>query len=807
MIRGWLERAPGCVSAGVFLLCGLYVVAQEPDVVAASNRDLLSQVDAALANAKSHEWQSSRIYFGVVDDAVLKAQEHGPLRAAIQDRLIQFLDGEATEAGRWLAVRALAKITTPEITGRVATWLASPDTFTEGLFILRRIPGPDADARIADRLASANTDQRVALLGALAERQAPSALDAVLPWASDADVRVAEAAIRALNAMDTYAASDAIAAAQPPDTPAIAQLREEAVLRRGQRYAAAGRREDALAVFDTLTGGASPHVRHAAFLAKLNTLGPDGWELAFDSIDSEEAARRNAAVQALQQMPQDVLDRDVFPRLASAPPERQLELLDVLADKFSDAAYPLLAKLASNPDPEIVARAEVLIELARPTVVVEQLAFEAAGLAQSGDPQSAKSQLDAMDHKDVPFADNNDELDELYVELGLSMRPEAGAMLIESVGRRGPKVPNPSDSRVPELVSLAGSQDMPPAIRGAAAQAVADRADQESLRDMVMWLADASVKQERAQMERAVLQMAKRYSDEDPVRDKMLEAALEKADTLAAKESLYRVMGELSDAFAIAYLRNRILAEDASKEEATAATRALAGCKNPEGVMTLYQVSQQAPELSQRVLAIRGLVRLVEQTKDARSIVESVRFLESALAVAERPEEKNLVIGAVGRVAGLDGLTVLARAAETAETAQVAGLTAQRLLAAVWQGEGESAAAADGNAGTARACPADSPDCTVTVNFGRAFVVRHLHLAGALPGNADAWQMVVQGGDGAWAPVDMETRETASGRIFDPLSDVEAMSVRFAYDGSEAWSVSEVECTAEGLPGLGVALP
>jgi hypothetical protein len=77
-----------------------------------------------------------------------------------------------------------------------------------------------------------------------------------------------------------------------------------------------------------------------------------------------------------------------------------------------------------------------------------------------------------------------------------------------------------------------------------------------------------------------------------------------------------------------------------------AAIRALADWPNPTPRADLLETARNAKDLAPRVLALRGHIRMTGLEK-YQSPQEAVKSLQAVLALASRPDEKKLVLGAL----------------------------------------------------------------------------------------------------------------------------------------------------------------
>jgi hypothetical protein len=107
---------------------------------------------------------------------------------------------------------------------------------------------------------------------------------------------------------------------------------------------------------------------------------------------------------------------------------------------------------------------------------------------------------------------------------------------------------------------------------------------------------------------------------------------------------LYRTLGKIGDDSSLILLR--VALQDPNPAVQDSAIRALADWPNPTPREDVLEIAQESKDLTHQVLALRGYVRMISLEK-FKSPEAAVRSLETALALASRPEEKKLVLGAL----------------------------------------------------------------------------------------------------------------------------------------------------------------
>jgi HEAT repeat protein len=114
--------------------------------------------------------------------------------------------------------------------------------------------------------------------------------------------------------------------------------------------------------------------------------------------------------------------------------------------------------------------------------------------------------------------------------------------------------------------------------------------------------------------------------------------------------------------------------KDGDAQVQDTALRVLCDWPTPDAAPLLAELSKSGSTRTVKILAIRGLARLVPQ-QDAPD-AQKVGTLREAMAQAERPEEKRLVLSALGNVAALEALKLVVAHLEDAALKEEACLAA-----------------------------------------------------------------------------------------------------------------------------------
>jgi hypothetical protein len=200
---------------------------------------------------------------------------------------------------------------------------------------------------------------------------------------------------------------------------------------------------------------------------------------------------------------------------------------------------------------------------------------------------------------------------------------------------------------------LKAAEDPDAAVRAESLRALAVLADEKALPALVSLLVKAKTDPERADAEKAVTAVCGRMTDADKQAEPVL-AALAGASA-EARCALLRVLGRIPSPKALAAIRAALKDPTAACQDA--AVRALVDWPDAQPAADLMAIAREGANPTHKVLALRGYVRMVALPSQ-RPVAETLKLYADAMAVAARPEEKKLVLGALATVYDIGALNM-----------------------------------------------------------------------------------------------------------------------------------------------------
>ena len=245
--------------------------------------------------------------------------------------------------------------------------------------------------------------------------------------------------------------------------------------------------------------------------------------------------------------------------------------------------------------------------------------------------------------------------------------------LMNALARRGSK------SAVPALLALAASADA--ATARAAFRALGQLAEPSSLATMIERLLNLKAPAARGDAESAVIKLLQRDPDSDH-RSLAVIQALAQTKDVEGRRSLIALLPACGDDRALQAVKTERASTDATLRDA--ALCAMADWPDAAAVDALLTEAEQATQNNERVLALRGVARLLRQSTAAAPAIKAQ--FEKAMTLARYASEKKLVISALAGGQHEFALQMLAPQLDDptvrAEAAQAAITLSQRLYKA-----------------------------------------------------------------------------------------------------------------------------
>jgi len=541
-----------------------------------------------------------------------------PRAFASETELIALLKSDAKLEEKAAACRQLATIGTKQAVPALAPLLADEKLSHMARFALEPIPDPSADEALRDALGKLKGKLLIGVINSVAVRGDKKAIPQLLKLWQDPDPAVADAAAAALGKLGSVEAAP--------------KLGGDAALRCAEALGG----QEAIAIYQRLRHDKTPHVRAAALRGLLLAAAVPVASLL---VEDDPVAFATALKALQQELPGEAVTLAAAGKLQTLSPVMKPLLITALGNRGDPSALPVVLASAKSGDNTTRAAAfRALAQFGRP----EAVPVLVAALTDADLGAAAQEALAALPGR---------EADEAVLALFHDATTCPSAIALAS--RRH------MVAALPSLMKLAKDTKQ----RGAALKVVGELAGESEIPSLLDLLADGG----GDAVEQALISVCGRAPNAvEPVTARLTGA------TASVKSSLFRVLGALGGPKALAAVRAGVT--DSDPDVKRAAVRALATWKDAEAAKDLLGFAKELPEATDRLLCLRGAITLA--ANPSLPVEERLKICQAATTTVERPEEKRLLLGALGGIAHREALTMVLPYLNDAATKTEAGLAA-----------------------------------------------------------------------------------------------------------------------------------
>ncbi len=633
----------------------------------------------AFERAAAYQFGESRAALSEIEEMLAGPRVRAEQNRQLEDNLIALLATGTPDARRF-AARELGRIGSDRAVRELARRLADPELSHMARHALQAIPGDAAARALLKGMKKTAGELRIGMINSLGDRGEVMAVGPLTRLADDATTGVAAAAIAALGKIDSAAAAEALM--ELPIRTLRPEPRRElqtALLRVAERKLGQGAAADAAAIYERLLAAPETQAgRIAALRGLMLARGIDARPQLDEILRGGDPAMQAQAAGFLRELAGSDLTR-------------------ALLDDYD--AYPAGARAAllraAAADPAIDARPWLEHGLESDDEAVRIAALE--GLGARGDAESVGRLVGRAARGEGEEADTarrvlsriaGEGVDGAFLEVLAQGENAERLAVIAALRARG------ATQAVPELIAQAESDDAE--VRKAALAALGELGREEHLDDLLDLL-ERIDPDGQAAAGAAVAEVARRLGDPEAAARPVLEK-YESARTAELRARLLPVLGRLGGESALRAVRGATGAEQDRVREA--AVRALAEWPSPAAMPDLLRLARQAEDRRERVLTLRGYIRLIEQIGDenedeGQDADLSARRLEpygQAMAAAERYEERRQVLAGVAELADPAALAFLRPCLDDAQLRDEALAAEIKVLGAIAGRDAELAA-------------------------------------------------------------------------------------------------------------------
>ncbi len=481
---------------------------------------------------------------------------------------------------------------------------------------------PEAGDALLAAMDKVSGKLKIGMINSLGQRREARVVTKLAKLVLDADTQLAGAAIMALGRIGGGKCAGILAEANVAS--ALVDRRADAVASCADTLLAQGKTFEAANYYRWLfTMVNTPAARIAGLRGLVRAEKTKALPVVLEAFGDRAPAVQKAAVRCLLDFPGADATKAFAGKLAGLPPELQINLSLALMDRGDRAALPAVTALAaSDNEPVRVAAITALGKLGNESSLDALL----KAAASEGDTATAAAEsLKNIIGKGI---------DQSLLKRIEGADSKTKVLLIQTLGARR------AVAALPALEQAAADKES--AVSREAFKALGLTANEESLPRLA---ALVEKNPDNTDAQDALVTAARRMYDQKSVEATLLAAVgASKGD---AHSALLKMLGQVGGPGAFATLRAAL--KDSDEKVRDAAVRALASADDPAVLPDLLGVIKSSPNKTHRVLALRGYTRIAS-LGGRRVEGETLKHLKAALPAAQEPDEKKLLLGALGNI-------------------------------------------------------------------------------------------------------------------------------------------------------------
>ena len=574
--------------------------------------------------------------FHAIELAVVQSRSDATVRTDLETRLIAVLQGTATDLAKDYACRQLALAGSDACVPAVAALLPNPRLSHLARYALEGLGSPAAATSLREMLGKTEGRQLVGVvisLGRLADTEAVAPIAALLAT-ENAELR--EVALVALGRIGTVPAAAALQefAGRAPE--ALRAVLVDAELDAADSLCQQGQYATAVAICESLQTSDSERVRAAAFRGLIAAKPAESLTMILAGLAAEEPWKQAVAADCLVQLQRPEELSTIAAAVPNLPIPGKIATFVSLKDRCDPSVRAVALKSLDEPDVAVRTAALTALIASGTAKDVPTLIGLAATATDLAIRDAAFETLRLM-----PAVGTNQALLAL-MDQDTDLQPVAVRC---ALARRSPMF-------VPSFLKAAESANA--AIRRQAFMALEIMATPAETEALVSLLCKTPPGEEREAADRAVWMSCQQIPD-PAARSAVLRSAMAKVDA-AGKCALLPTLARMGGAESLAAVHEAMQSTDQAARDA--GYRALANWPDDTVASELLNIAKSSEVDAYRVWSLRAYARVVSLPSE-RPPQTTFEMLSSAMELATRTEDKELIVSRLAAVRVPDALTRL----------------------------------------------------------------------------------------------------------------------------------------------------
>ena len=590
----------------------------------------LSELDDLLEQTTGYQYGDSRAALVTIGEFSRFASDSPALLSQIEQRMIAFLQSDASLAAKQFICEELSIIGTAAAVPVLATMLPAQETSNMARFALERIPGKESTEVLRKAMKTTDGAIKIGIVNSLGQRRDAGSEKELSKLIYDEENKaLAAAAVAALGTIGNDKSAKALKKARGKTWADFRSTISDAYLRCAENLAEEGETKKARKIYEELFALGEPEmIRFAALQGLVATSPEKSAQLLTDVLNSGDTIMQSSAAALAGGIPASENIDPILSALPQLSPDAQVQLLTALAKRSDAATRTAMTNSLKSESQEVrLAALKSLATVGDAGTVL--LLAETAASSKGAEREAARGSLYRLNSANTNQA--------ILAGIPVS-EPKVAIELIKSCVAR--QIAGSSET----LLSAAANEDAK--VRTEAIKALRVVAGPDDISAMLALLPSAQKDSERKEWEKTISAVANKRALAKGRAVEVLAALQSNPDT-PTQASLLQIAGNTGDPEALPPLKAAL--NNANPDIQIAAIRALSDWPNDAPRDDLLAIAKDSGDQKQQTLALRGFVRLIS-LESSREDAETMALYQTASSLAKNDAERKMVLSGLGDV-------------------------------------------------------------------------------------------------------------------------------------------------------------
>lgn len=595
-------------------------------------------IEIVFARISKYEFDKSRSWlndFRMIMEQAYKVEE---TRSQVEDKMVEILKSDATWAGKQFICKHIGTIGTSKSVPVLSKMLKQDKTGIIALRALEPIPDPFAGKALRNALDETEGDVRIGIINALGERREEKATEQLTRILKEENHPFMEPTLAALGKIGTKNACKSLknaflsykgnqkweaAEAYLNCIDLIYQKKELPYARKA--YKQVYQAQPPLAI------------RRAAILGLFKTRDHSAKTFIINHLQQSPPEMHPEIISLIRKIPDPENFAEIFQQIPKLPENSKMHLIVTLAECGDSSVHDYIIRACEHEN-EVIRHAALnaLVHSGNEEDVLylAEMAAEKKGTER----KLARQTLYNLQGKDI---------DRAIISYTDKTESTIQHELLKSIGERH------ISSGIDILIKY--GDDKNPKTRIIALETLADVASPEDVPEMIDLLIKTQSKNEKREIQNAIYRTTLRYDNSEQV-SRMITNALSSVDDEATMTSLISILGKTGKSSELSVLSKYLYSENQTVR--IAAIKALSDWPNASPAKDFKNIMQDTEDLKTHTLAMRGLVKIVQQD-NSLSGDQKFDYLQETYRLTKNKQQKRTVISSLSQTESLGALKLM----------------------------------------------------------------------------------------------------------------------------------------------------